>query len=149
MAKKNKDVQYYEAVGRRKESVARVRLYIIGKKPVSISGNKITKGQFVVNDKPLETVYTHPFEKKQCLLPLVVTGSDDRFAISVRVSGGGPTGQLEAIRHGVSRALVLVDEANKPKLREHDLLTQDPRTRQRRHVGKGGKARRKKQSPKR
>jgi len=65
------------------------------------------------------------------------------------VLGGGSTGQLEAIRHGLSRALVKVDETNKSKLREYGLLTRDPRTRQRRHVGMGGKARRKKQSPKR
>lgn len=149
MPKKSKDIQYYEAVGRRKESVARVRLYIVSKNPVSIGGSKHSKGEFIVNGSPLEKVYTQPHEKKQCLLPLIITESDNRFVVSVKVVGGGVNGQLDAIKHGISRALVLSDEGFKTKLRELGLLTRDPRTRQRRHVGTGGKARRQKQSPKR
>ena len=83
------------------------------------------------------------------MLPLKATSSVDRFAISIKVSGGGKKGQLGAIVHGISRALVLVDEANKKILRSLGLITRDPRVKERRKVGTGGKARREKQSPKR
>ncbi len=149
MVKKSKDIQYYEATGRRKESVSRARLYLVTKNPVSIGGEKYSKGAYVVNGIPLEKKYTSAYDKKQCLLPLLITDTSERFVVSITVKGGGPSGQLEAVRHGLSRALIMVDEGYKAKLREFGLLTRDPRTRQRRQVGTGGKARRQKQSPKR
>ena len=149
MPKKSKDIQFYEAIGRRKEAVARVRLYIVGKSPVTIKSEKYTKGAYLINEMPLEKRFAVAHDKKMCLLPLVVTDSSERFVVSVSVTGGGPNGQLEAIRHGLARALVMVDESYKPKLREYSLLTRDSRIRQRRQVGTGGKARRQKQSPKR
>jgi small subunit ribosomal protein S9 len=151
MAKKETGVQYYEGIGRRREAVARVRLYIMNKaKDVTVLGKKILKGGIMINGVPLEEKYISLYEKQKILQPLRLTESDDRFAISVKVQGGGPHGQLEAVVHGISRALVLVDaDAYKKNLRENDLLTRDPRARQRRMVGKGGKSRRKKQSPKR
>lgn len=151
MAKKTKDLQYYEGVGRRREAIARVRLYIMNKeKEVSIKGGKIAKGQILVNGKAFEEVISHDYDKQRILKPLRVTSSDDRFAISVRTIGGGKNGQIEAIQHGLARALVLVDKDEyKPLLKQEGLLTRDPRARQRRMVGTGGKARRAKQSPKR
>jgi len=80
---------------------------------------------------------------------LKFTENQDRFAISIKGSGGGKTGWLGAISLGIARALVLADQSNKPILRKNGLLTRDPRTRERRKVGTGGKARREKQSPKR
>lgn len=151
MAKKTKDVQYYEGVGRRREAVARVRLYILTKgKDITINGSKINKGQIMINGKTIEEVMPHDYDKQRILRPLRVTNSDDRFAISIKTAGGGHNGQVEAIQHGLSRSLVLVDkDTYKPLLKQEGLLTRDPRSRQRRMVGKGGKARRAKQSPKR
>ena len=151
MAKKEKNVQYFEATGRRRESVARVRLYLTAKeKSVTVNSKKINKGQIYLNGEPIETVFSHDYEKQQFLKPLLLTGSDDRFAISVITKGGGKLGQLEAIRHGIARALCVVDnDTYRPLLKKEGLLTRDPRTRQRRMVGTGGKARRAKQSPKR
>jgi len=150
MPKKSKEMQFYQAVGRRKDAVARVRLYITGKeKSATVSGKKINQGEIVVNDKPLDKAFTSPVQQKRCIGPLELLKSADRFAISIKVNGGGSNGQVEAIIHGIARALVLVNEENKPILRQYDLLTRDSRTRERRKVGTGGKARRAKQSPKR
>ncbi len=133
--KENKEFTY--AVGRRRESVARIRLY---------SG----KGQNLVNNQPIsdyfpgqvaQIVYTRPFQ---------LTDTQGKYYATVRVVGGGKKGQLGAVIHGLSRALAEVEEKKfRPVLKKEGLLTRDPRTRERRKVGTGGKARRKKQSPKR
>lgn len=148
---KTKNILYYESIGRRKSAVARIRLYIPGKdKTAQINGLKVKAGEIYVNNKPIETIFNQKREEKIYRLPLEVTGNTQRFAISVKVAGGGRIGQLEAIAHGIAKALVLVDkEQYKPILRQYGLLTRDPRVRQRRQVGTGGKARREKQSPKR
>ncbi len=151
MPKKNKDIKYYEAVGRRRNAVARVRLYIPGKeKTASVNGKKIAKGEIIINDKPFDKIISSPISRKLCLSPLEMTNNGDRFAISIKVKGGGAQGQLEAIMHGIARALNTSNpDEYRPILRQNNLLTRDPRTRERRKVGTGGKARRAKQSPKR
>lgn len=151
MPKKLKQVTYYEGIGKRKESVARVRLYIAGKdKTASLDGQKIKAGSIFVNKSPIEKVFGAPHEKLQYLALLKLTGNEDRFAISIFVKGGGRNGQLGAIIHGLARALDKVDtDAYHTLIKKEGYLTRDPRTRQRRHVGTGGKARRAKQSPKR
>ena len=151
MVKKKKDLEYYEGIGRRKLAVARVRLFIINKNnAVTVGGKKLSKGDVVINGKMLADTYTSDAFKKRFNQPFELTSNVDRFATSILVSGGGPNGQLEAIIHGVSRALVVADpDTYKNILRESGLLTRDPRTRERRKVGTGGKARRQKQSPKR
>jgi small subunit ribosomal protein S9 len=151
MPRKSKDIQYYEAVGRRKSAVARVRLYIPGKdKSATINGKKISEGQVFVNDQLIDKEIPRIVDRKKCLQPLELTNNLDRFAISIKINGGGPNGQVEAIAHGIARALTVVNpEEYKSVLRENSLLTRDPRTRERRKVGTGGKARRAKQSPKR
>ena len=148
---KKKELEYFEAVGRRRESIARVRLYLLTTKAsrVTIKENKYKHGDFIVNNIKGEEYFPSPQEQKQYLLPLELTKSVERFVVSIRIVGGGKKGQLEAVMLGISRALCLVDEATRPILKENGLLTRDPRTRQRRKVGTGGKARRKKQSPKR
>ncbi len=151
MAKKAKEIQYFEGVGRRKEAVARVRLYLVGKdKTATIGAKKYNVGDIVINDKPAAEVFPHESEKNTYLQPFVLTNSQDRFVTTIVVKGGGQSGQLTAIVHGLARALNEVDsESYRPLLKSNGLLTRDPRTRERRMVGTGGKSRRKKQSPKR
>ena len=151
MAKKAKDIQYYEAVGRRKEAVARVRLYIPGKdKSVMVGTKKLSSGDIVVNDSPINKVFSSKAEEQLYLAPFNLTNSIGRFVTTIVVKGGGKAGQLEAVIHGISRGLVLVNkDEHRSVLKENDLLKRDSRTRERRMVGTGGKSRRKKQSPKR
>ncbi len=150
MAKKAKDIQYYEAVGRRKDAVARVRLHLATKaKQATIKGKTIKAGEFVVNEKALVDYFGTEALKRNCMMPLRITDNAERFAVTIKVNGGGTKGQLDAIKLGLARALCKVDEEYRPILRENGLLTRDPRIRERRKVGTGGKARRQKQSPKR
>jgi len=149
MPKKSKDVKYYEAVGRRKESVARVRLYLVTKGSLTLKGIKFKGGDVIINNKPAKVTLGHGYEEKRYMQPLILTNNADRFAISIKVAGGGPNGQLEAIILGISRALCLASDEYRPILKTQGLLTRDPRVRERRKVGTGGKARRQKQSPKR
>jgi small subunit ribosomal protein S9 len=134
MAKK---IDYFYAVGRRKESRARVRLYR-------------GKGENTINGKPAFEYFSSEIAKRALTKPFGATESSDKYYYSAKVVGGGKESQLSAVILGVSRALVKVlPEKNKPVLRKLGLLTRDSRVRQRRMVGTGGKARRKKQSPKR
>ncbi len=151
MAKKTKDVQYYEGIGRRKRSIARVRLHLVSKDKIAAVGDKKLKaGEIYLNDKPIQQTFPSLHEKEYYSIPLKLTNSLDRFAVTVKISGGGKKGQLDAIVHGLSRALELVDkETFRPLLKKEGLLTRDPRKKERRKVGKGGKARKAKQSPKR
>ena len=151
MPKKTKDVQYYEGVGRRKTAVARVRLYITKRdKTATVGDKKINQGEFLVNDKPIDKIFSSKYEQKQYLRPLELTDNIGRFSISVKLMGGGKNSQLEAVVHGLSRALSLVDkDTYRPILKKEGSLTRDSRARERRSVGTGGKARRAKQSPKR
>ena len=151
MPKKTKNLKYFEAIGRRKEAVAKVRLFVTGKaKNVSINGITIKVGEIFVNKKPIDKYFPSLAEQTQFLHPLKLTSSEDRFPISIMVAGGGKIGQLEAVIHGLSRALEKIDkETYRPILKKYGLLTRDPRAKERRKVGTGGKARREKQSPKR
>lgn len=145
--KAKKDTSYVEAVGRRKEAVARVRLY---RSDVTLNGETYKKGSVVINNKTMESFHMKPYHAHTVLLPLAQTGSDKDFVVSAKVEGGGWSAQLEAIGHGIARALSKVDEVNfKPLLHKLGLLTRDARAKERRKVGMGGKARREKQSPKR
>jgi len=151
MPKRSKNIQYYEATGRHKEAVARVRLNILTKaEGVAANGQKVGRGEIVVNKKPIAQIFPNPADKLRYLIPLRLTNNEDRFAVTITTHGGGRNGQLLAIRQGLARALLLVDSsAYRPILKKEKLLVRDPRTRERRKVGTGGKARRAKQSPKR
>lgn len=151
MVKKTKNILYYEGVGRRKTSVALVRLYIPGKdKMVMVGETKINEGEMYVNKKKIEVSFPALHQKVSYLKPLKLVKAENRFCISITVSGGGLNGQLDAITHGLARALEKTDkEVMRPLLKKEMLLKRDPRARQRRKVGTGGKARRAKQSPKR
>lgn len=148
---KTKQKEYYEAVGRRKESVARVRFYMMDKeKQKTIMGKKISKGDILMNGKDIASFYPRQVDKMRYERPLILTDSVDRYGIAITVSGGGPHSQMQAITHGMARALCVVNEEEyKPLLKQEGFITRDPRKKERRKVGTGGKARRAKQSPKR
>lgn len=151
MVKKSKNIQYYEGIGRRKTSVAIVRLYIPGKdKSITIGEQKIKAGEITINGKQIGAIFPQLFQKTQYLRPFKLVQAEERFCVSIHLSGGGDQGQLEAVIHGIARALEKTDkEVIRPILKKELLLTRDSRARQRRKVGTGGKARRAKQSPKR
>jgi len=142
----NSKKDYVFAVGRRKGSVARVRLY---PKDSIVWGAEVKKGDIVVNNKKALEYFGKESEKI-FREPLIVTNVEKKFAVTVKAQGGGKVGQLGATVLGIARAL---DEFDKEKfrsiLKKRGLLTRDARVRERRKVGMGGKARRKKQSPKR
>jgi small subunit ribosomal protein S9 len=148
--KKIKNLKFYQGIGRRKEAVAQVRLYLVGKTGISVNSLTIKAGDIVVNKLPISKIYTDIQSTNLYFRPLRLTDNLDRFAISILVKGGGKKGQLEAIVHGIARALEKVDrEKYRPLLKKQGLLKRDARIRERRKVGTGGKARRLKQSPKR
>lgn len=144
------DKSYYEAVGRRKNATARVRLYVVKEESVTVSGNAITKGDIFVNGKKAEAYFSGEVSKKTYLEPFRTTNTIGRFATSIIVTGGGPAGQLGAAVHGIARALQKVDtEKFRPILKKRKFLTRDPRKKQRIKAGFAHKARARKQSPKR
>lgn len=142
-----KERDYVFAIGRRKSSTAEVRLY---KKDTTVwGGTTVNKGEFVVNNKTALEYFGKGFEKvyKQ---PMQVTNAENKFAVSIKVSGGGKMGQLDAVVLAIARALDKIDkEKFHSVLKKKGMLTRDPRIRERRKVGMGGKSRRRKQSPKR
>lgn len=142
---------YYQAVGRRKEASARVRLYVVANEESLILDNKTyAKGQIIVNDRPIEEYFSGEVAKKSYIEPLRTTNNLNRFVITIKIIGGGLNGQLGAVIHGLSRALEKVDkEKYRPILKKRGFMTRDPRAKQRRKAGFAGKARKKKQSPKR
>ena len=127
---------YIATVGRRKTSIARVRLY---------RGN----GETQVNGKAFEAYFDSWIDRNVVIEQLFVTGTDKAVYFTAKVLGGGVKGQAQAISHGIARALVKLSEEHKSPLRKKGLLTRDPRMRETRKIGTGGKARRAKQSPKR
>jgi small subunit ribosomal protein S9 len=146
-ANKPSQKDFVFALGRRKSSTAEVRLY---KKDATVwGGTSVKKGEFVINNKPaleyfgarFTKIYTQPFQ---------ITNTENKFAVSIKVTGGGKTGQLGAVVLAEARALDKVDkEKFHSILKKKGMLTRDARVRERRKVGMGGKSRRSKQSPKR
>ena len=115
--------QYYYGTGRRKTSTARVRIYPGG------------TGSFVVNGKPADEYFSRVADVIRALEPLRVTGAEERYDVSVVVSGGGITGQSGAIRHGIARALLEADPDHRATLKSEGLLTRDPRVKERKKPG--------------
>jgi len=115
--------------GRRKTSSARVYL-------------RQGKGEIKVNGKDIKEFF--PIEQQVTMIrqPLVVTDSDEKYDILINVKGGGITGQAGACRHGISRALVDLDEANRPSLKANGFLTRDSRMVERKKYGQRGARRR-------
>lgn len=117
------DQQYYYAVGRRKTANAQVRLYPTG------------EGKIIVNGKPMEEYFTRLRDRIHVMEPLVATGTEGAFTITVLVKGGGIRGQAGAVRHGIARALLKYDEKLRPTLRRGGFLTRDPRMKERKKPG--------------
>ncbi len=128
---------YVEAVGRRKTATARVRVY---QKPGDFVVNNQVVGDYFSNIPQASQVYNRPF---------MVTDTMGKFAVTVHVTGSGVNAQAEAVVHGISRCLVEIDPEFRPLLKKAGLLTRDDRMKETRKIGTGGKARRKRQSPKR
>jgi len=113
---------YYYGVGRRKESVARVRLY---------PGN----GAIIVNGKPAESLFTREVQRREFLEPLALTDMEGRFNAQIKCSGGGMSGWAGAIRLGIARALLEADASLRPGLKRAGMLTRDSRVKERKKPG--------------
>jgi len=114
-------VQYY-GTGRRKHSVARVRL---------VPG----EGRIIINDRSVDDYFGLETLKLIIKQPLVLTETEGKYDVIVRAHGGGISGQAGAIRHGISRALLQVDPEFRPLLKRAGLLTRDPRMKERKKYG--------------
>ncbi len=114
--------RYYEAVGRRKTSSARVRIY---------PGT----GNIVVNDRPLDEYFDRATDIIRIKRALDVTDTANSYNISIQVVGGGTTGQAGAVAQGIARALCVADTQLRPVLKSNGLLTRDARAKERKHYG--------------
>ena len=114
--------RYYYGTGRRKTSVARVRIY---------PGT----GEIIVNDKPMEEYFVRRVDRVNVREPLRASGVVEQFNVMVKVEGGGVTGQAGAVRHGIARALLEANPDLRPMLRKGGFLTRDPRQKERKKAG--------------
>ncbi|MCU0519415.1 MAG: 30S ribosomal protein S9 [Anaerolineae bacterium] len=114
---------YYEGLGRRKTSTARVRLHTDG------------TGQIVVNGKPYQEYFGRDVDWRSVVGPLEATQTEGRFDVTVLVHGGGITGQAGAVQVGMARALLEVNPDFRPVLRQGGLLTRDARAKERKKPG--------------
>jgi small subunit ribosomal protein S9 len=117
-----KKQSYFYGTGRRKTSIARVRL---------VPGT----GEIIINGIPYEQLFVRDEHRRIITKPLLVTENLGKYNTVVKVEGGGITGQSGAISHGIARALVKADESLKPVLRQNGLLTRDPRVKERKKPG--------------
>ncbi len=115
-------VVQFQGTGRRKKSVARVRL---------VPGT----GNIIVNGRELENYLDYEVLRREVKRPLLITETESKFDVIARVHGGGYTGQAGALRHGISRALIKSDEALRPALKAEGFLTRDSRMKERKKYG--------------
>ena len=120
---KKSATRYTEAVGRRKTSIARVRI-----KPNA-------KPELVINDRPFDKYFAIAELQRIAVSPLALAPATDKWKISVHVRGGGIHSQAEAIALGLARALIKVDPTLRPALKQKKLLRRDPRMKERRKFG--------------
>ena len=113
---------YFSGTGRRKDSVARVRVY---------TGT----GKVTINDRDIDNYFGLETLKLIVRSPLVLLGLEGKYDVVVRVSGGGVSGQAGAIRHGLARALLQQNEENRSVLKKAGFLTRDPRMKERKKYG--------------
>ena len=119
---KTKTKKYIETIGRRKTSTARVRI------------TEASKQSFLINEKDLATYFPTDELQKIVADPFVIV-EGEKYSVTVKVKGGGIHSQAEAVRHGISRALVKVKEEDKTKLKQAGFLKRDPRAKERRKFG--------------
>ena len=115
-------MNFFHGTGRRKTSVARVRL---------LTGN----GEVVVNGRSLDEHFGNAVSQAEILMPFRVTGTEGRYNAMVKVEGGGYQGQAGAIQHGIARAILQSDPEARVPLRQAGLLTRDPRMKERKKYG--------------
>jgi small subunit ribosomal protein S9 len=128
---------YVAAIGRRKNATVRVRLYM-------------RPGDYIVNDKPMADYFNSVINPEKLFMePFRITNTLGKYAVTVKAVGSGVSAQLDATVMGIARALVKVDPELKKALRDAGFMTRDPRMKESRKPGRGGSARRKRQSPKR
>lgn len=132
-----KENKYTEAVGRRKTATARVRITPSSKMAYTVNGKSLADYFKTIE---LQKVITDVFTKGKI---------EEKYEITVVVSGSGPSSQAQAVRHGISRALVAVNQESKGDLKKLGYLKRDPRSKERRKAGMAGKARKRKQWSKR
>lgn len=125
-----------QAIGRRKEAVARVRV---------MEGN----GQIIVNGKPISEMFKGMVNQKTYQKPLELTKTLGKYTATIKLTGGGTFSRLDAVVHGLSRSLSKISQEYRAVLKASGLLTRDARVRERRKYGLAHAARAKKQSPKR
>lgn len=125
MAIKSKENKYFEAVGRRKTSVARVRIF---------NSNAADSGIFV-NEKPAQEYFKTPEQRKIAGDALATLKTEGKYRISAKVNGGGMHSQSEAVRHGISRAFLKIDPELRKSLKVEGFLKRDPREKERRKFG--------------
>ena len=118
------EIQYY-GTGRRKTSTARVYL-------------RPGTGEIKVNRKTFENYFPNQALRMIISQPLKLTGTDEKFDIIVNVAGGGPAGQAGAVRHGITRALMVFNSDLRPALKQAGLVTRDPRIKERKKYGQKG-----------
>jgi len=115
--------KYTEAVGRRKSAVARVRLF------------EASKNDFVINEKDLDSYFPTSELQTRVKEALVASEIPSKFKISAKITGGGIHAQAEAMRHGIARALVKIDEELRKVIKKEGFLKRDPRTKERKKFG--------------
>ena len=113
---------YFQKTGRRKTAIAQVRLLPGG-------------GAIVVNGTPYEELFPRLVHRQTIARPLMLTESLDKYSVTVKVAGGGISGQSGAISHGIARALVEADGSLRPVLKQNGLLTRDSRVKERKKAG--------------
>ncbi|MEK9174835.1 MAG: 30S ribosomal protein S9 [Patescibacteria group bacterium] len=121
--------RYFEAIGRRKRAVARVRIFTANPKDSAIQGG------FTVNNKTLKDYFRQSGLEETSLESLTRLKAGDHFRVSVKVDGGGINAQAEAIRLGIARALIKFDQNFRKRLKKSGLLRRDPREKERRKYG--------------
>jgi small subunit ribosomal protein S9 len=147
---KKHEGEFVFAVGRRREAIARVRLYETVKDDLTYGETPVKKGDILVNAMPISDYFSGEVSRYVYSEPLRVTNTQNKFTWTIQVEGGGKSGQLQAVVAGIANALNKLNEKEyRPILKKKGFMTRDPRIRQRRKVGMGGKSRRQLQSPKR
>jgi len=125
MEQNTQQVQQIIGIGRRKTSTAIVKL-------------KEGKGSISINSKSLEQFFPISYQQESAIQSLILTGLKDKFDLEIKVEGGGLTGQIDAVKLGIARALARYDQSLVGKLREQGLLTRDSRMKERKKYGQKG-----------
>lgn len=117
--------EVFQATGKRKTAVARVFM-------------KSGEGKIIINDRGFEEYFSRPTSRMVVMQPLELTSNTGKWDITVNVQGSGPAAQAAATKHGISRALLLIDAALRPSLKKAGFLTRDPREVERKKYGQAG-----------